>query len=733
MSSLFKLKLVKDINMNKLLGLSLILFSTIYVSAQTTLNLQNMRSGETVEYCHEHVKLEEMRLKNPQDYQQFIAGQAQLESETKNYIGTKSNTVYTIPIVFHILHEGGAENISNEQIYDVMEILNRDFRRLNSDANTVHDNFQGMPEDVKIEFKLATIAPNGACFSGITRTYSSMTNNGDDGEGQLNAIFSGNDVYQGTWSHSNYLNVIVARDIGGAAGYTYRPSSWSSASVSRNSIWMLHSYTGSIGTASINTSRTLTHEVGHWLNLMHTWGGTNTPGLISNCDTDDEVADTPNTVGSTTCNLYEQSCGPIANVENYMDYSYCSKMFTPGQVDRMRAAVISTTGRRNGLWTTENLTNVGAVASPPLCKIDFSADKRVVCVGETVNFADQSYNSITGWSWAFEGGTPAASTLKNPSVTYSSPGTYQVALTASSDSDSDNEIKIAFITVLEPFPNLPFHEGFESYNTLADASDVWFVTNPGNNNAFEITNTAGHTGAQSVKLQNFGQTGPTVDELISSSINLSNEELNDVTFSFRYAYRKREASNIEFLRVYFSSDCGTNWQQRAIRSATQMTSGSSEPAVSTSWTPNPEDWKTVHLVFNSTAYEAYLTDNFRYKFRFEGNGGNNLYIDDINIYNGSPSDEIVVGIKEMENTLKNTSLFPNPNDGELNISFSLENAQQVIVKIMDISGKELKSTVINGNAGENIILMNNSDVASGMYFVQLSNANSNEVLPFIKK
>lgn len=733
MSSLFKLKLVKDIDMNKLLGLSLILFSTIYVSAQQALNLQNTRRGETVEYCHEYLKLEEMRLKNPQDYQQFIAGQKQLELETRNYTETKSGTVYTIPVVFHILHEGGNENISNEQIYNAMEILNRDFRRLNNDANTVHADFQGMPTDVEIEFKLATIAPNGACFSGITRTYSSMTNSGSDGEGQLNTIFEQNDVYQGTWSHSNYLNVIIAKNIGGAAGYTYRPSSWSSNSVQRNSIWMLHTYTGGIGTSSEQTSRTLTHEVGHWLNLMHTWGGTNNPGLMSNCDTDDDVADTPNTIGATTCNLNESSCGPRANVENYMDYSYCSKMFTPGQVTRMRAAVVSSTGRRNSLWTPSNLASVGAVDAPPLCKVDFSANKRVVCIGETVNFADQSYNSVTEWSWTFEGGTPENSTLRNPVITYSSPGTYQVSLTASSDNDSDNEIKTAFITVMNPFPNLPFHEGFESYNTLADAEDLWFIANQGNNNAFEITSTAGHTGSKSVKLQNFGETGPTADELISSSIDLSNDTLNNVTFSFRYAYRKREAANSEFLRVYFSSDCGNNWQQRAIRSATQMTSGALESAVSTSWTPNQEDWKTVHITFSSSAYEAYLTDNFRYKFRFEGNGGNNIYIDDINIYNGAPSDDIVLGITNVENTLKNTVLFPNPNDGELSISFSLENAQQVTLKVMDISGKELKSTVVSGNTGENIILMDNSDFASGMYFVQLSTAKSNKVLQFIKK
>lgn len=732
MQSLFELKLVKEINMNKLLSLSLILFSTIYVSAQKVLNPQNTRDGEVIEYCHQHVKLEEMRLKNPQNYQQYMEGLKQSEIETKNYLEAKSGTVYTIPVVFHILHEGGVENISNEQIYDAMAVLNRDFRRLNSDANTVHPDFQGMPEDVKIEFKLATIAPDGTCFSGITRTYSSMTNSGGDGEEQLITIFAENDVYQGIWSHNNYLNVIVAKSIGGAAGYTYRPSSWGNSYVEYNSIWMLHSYTGSIGTASVTTSRTLTHEVGHWLNLMHTWGGTNNPELMSNCDTDDDVADTPNTIGTTSCNLNEKSCGPRANVENYMDYSYCSKMFTPGQVERMRAAVVSSVGGRNSLWTTSNLVGVGAIDSPPLCKADFSVSKRVVCIGEPINFTDQSYSSVTGWAWEFQGGTPENSTLKNPSVTYSLPGVYQVSLTASNDFASEVETKTAFITVLNPISNLPFHEGFEAYNTLADVSDLWFVKNHGNDNAFEITNTAGHTGSKSVKLQNFGEIRGSVDELISSSIDLSNEAENDVTFSFRYAYRRSEVTSTDRLDVYFSSDCGNTWKTKVIKGATQMTAGVSNPIVSTPWTPTLSDWKTEHIVFDSPNAQ-YLTDGFRYKFRFEGKGGNNFYIDDINIYNGNPSNEIVASIYNVENTMKDIVLFPNPSNGELNVSFLLENAQQVTLKIVDLSGKELKSTVVNGNTGENIILMDNSDFESGMYFVRLSMATSNKTLPFIKK
>ncbi len=718
--------------MNKLLlGISTLLFSSGIVIGQNTFNPSNAREGENVEYCHQHTQLNNLRINNPTAYQRIMEDQRKLEKFAKENNEAKAGTVYTIPVVFHILHVNGEENISNEQIYDVIEVMNRDYRRLNSDANTVHASFQGLPADVEIEFKLATIAPNGQCFNGVTRTVSTLTNNGSSGSAQLQAVFDGNDVSQGIWAHNKYLNVVVAANIGGAAGYTQYPNDgwFGSNPVFSNTIWVLHNYVGRIGTSNEYRSRTMTHEVGHWLNLAHTWGNSNTPGLASNCSDDDGVADTPNTIGVQSCNLNENSCGPLANVENYMDYSYCSKMFTPGQASRMRTAIQSPVGRRNEIWTTTNLTSVGAIANPPLCKAEFSVNKTVICAGQNVQFSDQSYNTVTGWSWSFPGGTPSTSNSQNPSVTYSSPGVYQVSLTATQGSLSRNTVKTAYITVLDNTASLPFFEGFESYNTLADAQGKWFISNPENNAKFEVTNTAGHTGSKSVKLQNYGQNGDFVDELISSTLDLSNESLNDVTLSFRYAYRKRQNSNSETLRVFFSSNCGDTWVFRRSFNSNTM---SSNLSTVNSWTPTAADWKTVHMPFNTAAFNQYLTNGFRYKFVFESNNGNNFYIDDINIYNGPESDNIVLGIENKED-FENVSLFPNPNDGEVNISFFVQNNQNVTLRILDVTGKELKSTHLNANTGENLVLIDNSEFSSGVYLIQLKTENSSKTLQFIKK
>ncbi|TNF46113.1 MAG: T9SS type A sorting domain-containing protein [Bacteroidetes bacterium] len=691
------------------------------------LDKQNMREGESVEYCHTHKRMVEL-LKDP-------AMMAIYEQEQQNELLNKGKdiapkaTVYKIPVVFHVLHNGGVENISDEQIFDAMEVINRDYRRLNADADNVHADFQGMPADIEIEFVLATKAPNGTCFKGITRTLSAMSYNGDNGTAQVNAIVSGNDVYNGQWPGNKYMNVFVCGDIGGAAGYTTKPAFGGTGMT--NGIWVLHNYVGRIGTSSEYTSRTLTHEAGHWLNLDHTWGGNNNPGNTSSCGTDDNVQDTPNCIGVQSCAMNSNTCNSDNaywgfdirdNVENYMDYSYCSKMFTDGQRTRMRNAIVSSSGGRNNLWTTTNLQQTGADGNLYLCKADFFADRTTICVGDVVNFNDDSYNVVTGWNWTFDGGSPAASSDQNPSVTYNTPGYYAVNLTSTDGTTSDSEVKTAYIRVLPASATIPFLEGFESYTSLT-SQDNWEIENFNNNNAFTLESNFGHTGTKCVKLVNYGQAAGSSDELISSPVDLSSIT-SAVTLSFRYAYRKKTSSDVEWLKVYVTGDCGDTWIQRKTLSGNSLSSLTS----TTSWSPaSSSDWVTVHMT-NVTS--TYWVDNFRYKFRFESDGGNNFYLDNINIYPGSPSDNLVVGIAE-EGEFADLALYPNPADAEVNLRFTVNNAQQMVIAVKDITGKHVKDLLVNAAAGTNLVMMDTNELSSGSYFMTISNGEIAQTMKFV--
>ena len=462
-----------------------------------------------------------------------------------------------------------------------------------------------------------------------------------------------------------------------------------------------------------------------WINLEHTWGGNNNPGNASSCSTDDGVTDTPNTIGVTSCNLNEATCGPLANVENYMDYSYCSKMFTPGQRTRMRNALLSNVGNRDNLSTNGNLTATGATGTLYLCSAQFQADRTTICAGDQITFDDMSFNVVNGWTWTFTGGSPASSTAENPSVTYSTPGLYSVTLTATDGSNTDTETKTSYIRVLPASAGLPFYESFESYSTLTNITE-WEVENLGGN-AWTLHTGTGYTGSKCAKLVNFGQSAGQIDNLISSPVDLSGVSASTgVTMTFRYSYVKRYTSNTEVLKVYVTPNCGENWAPRKTLSGTQLATAAQNSA----WTPTSQaNWVTVHLT-NITS--GYWTDKFRAKFEFESDGGNNMYIDDINIYEGAPSETIVTaGIEENGIDIDGLSVFPNPTDNDLNIRFTLANAEQANLIVQDLSGKIVQSAMVNASEGSNLVMMDLTQLASGMYFLKVQIGTSQKTIQFV--
>ena len=701
------------------------LFSLItsFSFSQATIDPTNCRDGENVEYCRTHHRMNELK-QNPAFLKMFQAEQASLKQRQEQLKkSSQKGTVYTIPVVFHILHNGGVENISQAQVLDAVDILNEDFRLLNSDANNVQPTFQGMPSDIEIEFALATKAPNGQCFGGITRTQNALSNDGSDGYDQVVAIVNGNDIYNNAWPGDEYMNVFIVNDAGGAAGYTTNPSGWSATSMT-NGIWILHDYVGSIGTGTTGKSRALTHEVGHWLNLSHLWGPNNNPGNASSCSDDDGVDDTPRCIGVTSCNLTANTCSNDAvdgywntdvvdNVENFMEYSYCSKMFTNDQRSRMRAAI--TSNIRNNLWQPSNLNATGANTTPTACVAQFIVDRQVVCAGDDLVFTDDSYSNISSWNWSFQGGSPSSTTFQNPQVNYANPGQYDVTLTVTDVfGNSVSQTFPDYITVLgSPGNALPISEGFE--NTILPNSD-WFIENSGGP-GFAITSQAAFSGSKSLKLNNSAGSNLDKDAFVSSTIDLEN--ITAASLTFKYAFAKISPSNSDFLQIFASSNCGQSWAVRKSISSSQLATVNN---TASNYTPGPGDWETVTISNFSSAYQV---NNLRIKFLFTSGGGNDLYIDDINLTGP-------VGLQDNE-TIYDFFVFPNPANSIANVQFLLPKSQQQMnIQLHNIIGEQVKN-IFSGNlsSGQHNLSIDVSDLAPGVYFVTISNPTRKVVQRFV--
>jgi len=710
----------------------LMIFQMSFFSQNSILkkiDLSNCRDGESVEYCKTHKLMNKLK-EDPEFVKEYNASQIVLKKiENQIANGNQNRVIYTIPLVFHVLHNGGPENISRAQIEDAVAILNRDYRLQNADANNVQSVFAGMPADIEIEFQLATKAPNGQCFSGITRTQSPLTNSGANGQNQVSAIIAGNDVFNGSWPGNKYLNIMVVNDADGAAGYTTNPNNWSGTSMN-NGIWVLHDYVGSIGTSDTYSSRTLTHEVGHWLNLDHLWGNNNNPGNASSCSQDDAVDDTPRCIGVTSCNLNSNTCSNdaadgywtsdvIDNVENYMEYSYCNKMFTNGQKNRMRAALLSSVGGRNNIWTSSNQIATGLNSTPSLCAVGIRVERDIVCGGDDVQFFDESYNNIVSWDWSFPNGTPSSSTNQNPMVSYSGSGDFDVTLEVTDALGN---------TMTQTFPNFisvignpgyppPIYEGFENIASLP--SNDWTIYNP-EGPGFDVVATGSASGAKSVKLDNSqGQTG-SVDELISNTIDLSNSAAASI--SFKYAFAKRNSGNSDYLQIFASKDCGESWFMRKNISTSILGTMAN---TNSNFTPSGSDWKTI--VISPSSFSNYLVSDFRFKFKFVNGGGNDLYIDDINL-SGSLS------IEETEKVY-DFKVYPNPVVENLLVSFnSLINLSNPLIEIYDATGRIIKSINLqNISKGENNLEVSSIDLDSGWYILKIISDEKSISTKFLKQ
>ena len=664
-------------------------------------------SAQDIKYCGQVEAEERIKIENPQFYQQVLRDKEDLENYTKAYAAQKSNErgpVYIIPVVFHIIHNYGPENISDEQVYDAVRIINEDYRKQNDDTSSIVAAFRAIAGDAEIEFRLAQKDPQGNCTNGIVRKSSLETYKG------ANYFSNKSTSNLSRWPRNKYLNIWVVHTIdNGLAGYTYVPGTVDNAP-NMDGIMILYNYVGSIGTGSYARSRTLTHEIGHWLNLAHPWGDSNTPGVLGNCNIDDGVADTPNTIGWTSCNLAGTTCNSLDNVQNYMEYSYCSRMFTKGQGTRMRAAVTSSTAQRNSLWQTSNLIATGTDGGKNLCQAGFIADKTEICSGQSIDFIDKSYNNPLAWNWTFQGGTPSVSSDKNPSVVYNIAGKYNVQLAVSDGLSQVNKVINHYITV---FPTKgqpsPFIEDFES--TASFPNGNWFINNTGVGASWELAN-VGVSGSKSVKINNGSSTGG-FNEISSTIIDLSS--LSGVHVSFKVAFAQRNPDNNDDLKFFASRDCGETWFIRWSRSGSNL---ATVPAQSGNFVPDDTAQWVKYTITNLPA--SFLVNDFRLKFQFSGGGGNNIYIDDISIY-----DPAAVGINEQkqQTDTDNLKVYPNPFSEEAVISFSISNDKQVKLSISDLLGNELLILpATHLLPGKHHYKINTSDIylSKGIYFIKLS-------------
>ena len=389
---------------------------------------------------------------NPEFYQSISEKNQSLKQEFERIqnnldissLRSTSDNKKIIPVVVHIIHDDGPENVSDEVVQEAIDALNRNINgQSNLFESRTPDVFAALRGVPNVEFRLARIDPNGESTNGIVRVKSPLTNEPSPRNAVKSVSYWNSYQYFNIWVIKKFLPEASGNTLLGFAQFPF------SGSMATDGVVLIYSEFND------PSSSTLTHEAGHWLGLCHPWDcGAGTCG-------DDNIFDTPPareanygvSFNNFPYHVGLQNQGCIADsmnwagemFMNYMDYTpdQFTTMFSKGQVEVINETLEgdgTVPGFRQYMWSEVNIDETGTSDGflPPTCtkqlNIFENNDAYQVCIGEETWFRSNSRifgNSISSVEWDFGDGTITSGSYNGQLGhyelhTYANEGTYDV-------------------------------------------------------------------------------------------------------------------------------------------------------------------------------------------------------------------------------------------------------------------------------------------------------------------
>lgn len=701
----------------------------------TTTNFKSCASGDLMKKYITENHLEAV-------YAQEKLNKQNISGETDN-----ERTVKTIPVVFHVVYNPNIPASAQMNTRITQTVIDNAIARLNADygkttTTGVRSAFQSLIANTNIQFCLANRDENGAVTTGITRTTTTQTYFDDNSSSTINGSEAMKTSANGIvgWDHLKYVNIWLC-DItnnmtlcssGCTAGYAYLGSTSQSTlpyiqgGIMIDGIVLDYNigFFENPGTSDLTIAKPISHEMGHYLGLEHTFSD-NTNG----CFNDDGFTDTPPIKGPFQ-NFYYcsqattvQSCtaGTLWQYENLMDYSDCFVMFTPMQSNYMNSVLT------NGRYGLTNWQGTACTPAAPITPVaSFSGCNSNVSQNTSITFTNTSTNNPTSWVWAITPSTgvsyvnSTSSTSQNPQVVFANTGTYSVSLTATNSAGSNTFTSASCITVVAGNTS----GGCDTILNIT-ADDTLIVYN--SNNWGYISGMNGYT--DEAKAEKF----------MSSSYTYGNDIVGAYVYFYKYVSASA-ASNVN-LKVWNASGTGGSPGATAIATKNvllnSIPSTGSYPGIAyipfTSPVPVSGDFfvgveftnpyvlgDTVALVTNTngeTPYPGTAWDKYNgaWTTAYDNWGINtSLYIAPVFC---SMTTEIEAS------DVDNFSVYPNPSNGIVSVMVGLNKNSDIKVFVYNSLGQIIKSADMESGYGGKVDF-NLSDTNDGLYFIRIQTGTS---------
>ncbi len=639
---------------------------------------------------------------------------------------TANFDVVFIPVVFHVVYNndaiGTGENISDAQLLSQIDVWNTFYNFKGGEIPGLPAEFKSVAADCKIKFCMAQTDPLGQPTTGIVRHKFPYTSWGS--ERDIDSVLKPATI----WDPRYYLNVWSVNMGGGLVtegllGYATLPFA---TTPQTDGVVAKYSAIGTIGAVNVGTAsgKTLCHEVGHWLGLLHIWGDDGTKCATDTGGGSDFIDDTPDQASQNFgCPSFPHvSCnnGPNGDLYvDFMDYTQdgCGGIFTRGQAERMHFMLDTYRPLMKNALTScfyDVDADIDELLLPrdTLCSLGFQPTinfKNLGIVtlqsGKFYYMIDSGTIQITDWTGPLATGEAVRVSLPEISLAQ---GKHNFDITfvpngiAADDFLANNNKNISFYAYNSGTATaLPFSEAFESASMPAN----WQIDNS-NNDAitWEINAAVGAYGLSnsSISINNKGYVsnpGKRRDGLITDNYDFTSPAFPEL--SFDVAYARFSDARYDSLNVYYSLDCGRTFTKLWSSGGTQLATARDTAAV---FIPATDQWKTISVPL----WKLIGLKKVSLKFENVTGWGNELYLDNINVHN-NPN---MVSVKEVPKD--DVKVFPNPASNMLAVRLPFDHTYKELQLLNNIGQPVYRQSIT-----DNAIIIPVNELPTGLYLLHL--------------